>query len=335
MLGQAQRPLIWAGGGVIAAGASEALRRLAERIGGGVITTASGRGSLPEDDRHCIGFFANDQAVADLCAEADLLLAVGTRFRGTDTRNWQLALPAYKVQIDVDPSMLGRNYPVDVALVGDARLALEGLTTAVEARADREWLTRVGAARESARERVRAGLGRYAPVVDALRARLPRDAIVVRDVTIPASTWGSRLLETYTPRTTLHSATVAIGLGLGLAIGAAVGRPDRDVVLLVGDGGLALGLAELITAAECGARIRIVVFNDNGYGILRRVQDSRFDGRHFGVDLRTPDYVQLGDAMGIWAAQVRSPVEMGPQLDEAMLQDGPSLIEVVDGLVRP
>ena len=109
---------------------------------------------------------------------------------------------------------------------------------------------------------------------------------------------------------------------------ASVGCPRRDVALLVGDGGLALALAELITAAEHAARVRAIVFNDGGYGILRRVQDQRFDGRRVGVDLQTPDYVQLAGSMGIWAAQVRSPAEMAPQLDEALQQEGPALIEI-------
>jgi acetolactate synthase-1/2/3 large subunit len=276
----------------------------------------------------CIGNFGLDAAVGELLGEADLLLVVGTRFRGTDTRNWQLSLPSRRIQIDVDPSMLGRNYPVEVGIVGDARLALEALTNGVHQAASSEWQKRIADAREAAKMRVRGQLGPYERVLDDLRARLPRDAIVVRDVTIPASTWGSRLLETYVPRTTMHSATVAIGLGLAMAIGASVGRPDREVVLLAGDGGLALGLAELITAAECSARLRIVVFNDKGYGILRRVQEMRFEGRHVAVDLQTPDYLQLCASMGIWAGQVRSAVEMGPQLAEALQQDGPALIEI-------
>jgi acetolactate synthase I/II/III large subunit len=328
LLRAAERPLIWAGGGVISANASVALTRFAELIGAGVVTTASGRGSIPEDHSQCLGFFINDPDVAQLLAESDLLLAVGSRFRGTDTRTWQVALPPRRVQIDVEPSMLGRNYPVDVGIVGDARLALESLASLLEPTPKPAWLMRVKGARESARTTVRNSLGPYERVLDALRSRLPRDAIVVRDVTIQASTWGSRLLESYAPRSTMHSATVAIGLGLGLAIGASAGCPEREVVLLVGDGGLALALSELITAAEHAARVRVVVFNDGGYGILRRVQDQRFDGRHFGVDLRTPDYLQLAGSMGIWAAQVRSPAEMAPQLDEALQQAGPALIEL-------
>jgi acetolactate synthase-1/2/3 large subunit len=158
---------------------------------------------------------------------------------------------------------------------------------------------------------------------------------VVRDVTVPATTWGGRLLETYVPRTALYSATYAIGMGFGLAIGAAIGRPDRDVVLLTGDGGFVTALGELATAAQERARLRIVLFNDGGYGILRNLQDAHFEGRRFGVDLVTPDFLSVAESFGVWSGQVRSSVEMGPVLKEALHQDGPALIEVDMAAVGP
>jgi acetolactate synthase-1/2/3 large subunit len=335
LIQDARRPLIWAGGGTIASGASDALRRLAERIGAGVVTTAAGRGSLPEDHPQCIGFFGLDPAVGELYALCDLLLAVGTRFRGNETRAWQLTLPAPRVQIDVEPDLLGRNYPIDIGILGDARLSLEALLGSVAVSHRPEWLADVARARHTARERVRATLGPYERVLDDLRGTLERDAIVVRDVTIPATTWGARLLETYEPRTVLHSATYAIGMGFGLAIGASIGRPDRQVVLLAGDGGFVTALGELATAAQERARLTVVLFNDGGYGILRNLQDTHFEGRRIAVDLVTPDFTRLAESFGVWTAQVRSSVEMGPVLKEALHQDGPSLIEVDMPAVGP
>jgi len=335
LLAQAERPLIWAGGGTIASGASEALRRLAARIGAGVVTTASGRGSLPEDHPQCIGYFGLDPAVGALYEQSDLLLAVGTRFRGNETRAWQLALPVPRIQIDVEPSLLGRNYPIDIGIVGDARLSIEALLHSVGPSENAEWLAAVADARRTVRARVRATLGPYERVLDDLRGTLDRDAIVVRDVTIPATTWGARLLETYAPRTVLHSATFAIGLGFGLAIGACIGRPDRQVVLLAGDGGFVTALGELATAAQERARVTVVLFNDGGYGILRNLQDAYFERRRFGVDLVTPDFTRLGESFGVWTGQVRSSVEMGPVLKEALHQDGPALIEVDMASVGP
>src|SRR5262249_37068373 len=112
LIRSARRPLIWAGGGTVASDASKLVRELAERIGAGVLTSAAGRGAIPEDHPQCVGFFVVDPTLADLYAQSDLLLAVGTRLRGNETRNWELALPTPRIQIDVDPSMLGRNYPI-------------------------------------------------------------------------------------------------------------------------------------------------------------------------------------------------------------------------------
>jgi acetolactate synthase-1/2/3 large subunit len=335
LIAKAERPLIWSGGGTIAADASVALRQLAERTGAGVLTSAAGRGAIPEDHPQCIGYFTLDAAVAELYPRCDLLLIVGSRLRGNETRTWQVPLPQPRIQIDVEPELIGRNYPVDVAVAGDARLALEALLQRITTRANPEWLGAIQAAKQAARARMRSTLGPYERILDDLRECLGRDAIVVRDVTIPASTWGGRLLEAYVPRTALHSATYAIGLGLSMAIGASIGRPDRQVVALAGDGGFAAGVAELMTAAQERARVRVILFNDGGYGILRNLQDVHFDGRRFGVDLETPDYVELGRSFGVWAGQVRSSLEMRPQLIEALDADGPAILEVDMAAVGP
>jgi len=214
-------------------------------------------------------------------------------------------------------------------------LGLNALLQSAKPSADAEWLARVADARRAVRARARATLGPYERILDDLRHTLDREAIVVRDVTIPATTWGSRLLETYAPRTALHSATYAIGMGVGLSIGAAIGQPSRDVVLLAGDGGFVTALGELATAAQERAHVRVVLFNDGGYGILRNLQDAHFDGRRFAVDLLTPDFLALAESFGVWRGQVRSAVEMGPVLKEAVQQDGPALIEVDMAAVGP
>jgi acetolactate synthase-1/2/3 large subunit len=335
LIARARRPLIWAGGGTIAAGASAELRQLAERIGAGVLTSAAGRGALPEDHPQCIGFFRVDALLADLYADCDLFIAVGTRLRGNETRNWQLDLPTPRIQIDVEPDLLGRNYPVDVGIAGDARLALAALLSSVPAAHDAAWLALISEKRAAVRARARAPLGPYERILDDLRATLPRDGIVVRDVTVPATTWGSRLLEAYAPRSVLHPATYAIGMGVGLSIGAAIGHPSREVALIAGDGGFITAIGELATAVQERVRLRVILFNDGGYGILRNLQDAHFEGRRFGVDLGMPDFVRTAESFGAWAGQVRSAAEMGPVLKEAQQHDGPALIEVDMAAVGP
>ena len=369
-LASARRPLIWAGGGVRLADASGALRALAEWLGAGVITTQAGRGAIPEDHPLCIGYFGMDPAVEPLLAEADALLAVGTRFRSNETRNWQLPLPRPLLRIDIDPQEVTRNYQPDLALVGDARLTLEALLralgeTAPDARvsgdapnaptapqpvhgaapdpdrrarapgpgwrsspADPDWRARVADARRAARARWRAMLGPHERLLDDLRTTLPRTAIVVRDVTVPATVWGSRLLDVREPRAALHSASMAIGQGLPMAIGAAVGRPDRVIVLLAGDGGFATSLGELTTAVQERLRLVIILFNDAGYGILRNLQDAHFGGQRFGVDLHAPDFARTAEATGAMGCHVASLLEFSPALSEALASTGPVLVEV-------
>ena len=335
LISRARRPLIWSGGGTIAAGGAEELRQLAERIGAGVLTSAAGRGVLPEDHPLCIGFFPVDALLTDLYAQCDLFLAIGTRLRGNETRNWQLELPSPRVQIDIEPDLLGRNYPVDVGIAGDARLALAALLETVPAASDADWLRLIAEKRRAVRARARATLGPYERILDDLRATLPRDAIVVRDVTVPATTWGSRLLEIYAPRSVLHPASYAIGMGVSLSIGAAIGQPDREVALIAGDGGFVTAIGELATAVQERARLRVILFNDGGYGILRGLQDAHFDGRRFGVDLVMPDFVRTAESFGCWSGQVRSAAEMGPLLKEAQQHAGPAVIEVDMAAVGP
>jgi acetolactate synthase-1/2/3 large subunit len=106
-------------------------------------------------------------------------------------------------------------------------------------------------------------------------------------------------------------------------------------LLLAGDGGFVTAVGELATAAQEHARLRVVLFNDGGYGILRNLQDTHFDGRRLAVDLVTPDFPRLADSFGVWSGQVRSSVEMGPVLKEALQQDGPALVEVDMAAVGP
>ena len=322
LINAAQRPLIWAGGGVISGNAAAILTDIARRWGGGVITSAGGRGAFPEDDPLCIGNFAVDPSLADLVKDADLLLAVGTRFRANETSNWQLPLPPI-VYVDVEPSS---NYPARLVIHGDAEATLQALVSQVEPEERREWRQSVANARAEARRGMRLTLGPWEQIMDDLRAALPRPAIIARDVTVPATAWGSRLLEIYEPRTDIHSATLSIGLGLPMAIGAALARPSEPVCLLAGDGGFSISLAELATAVQERLNINVVLFNDSGYGILRNLQGAYFDGRGFSVDLPAPDWRKLAEAHGMWAADVRSSGEFRGAFDESLRQPGPTLL---------
>ena len=329
MLSASQRPLLWAGGGVIAAEAATEVRQLAERLGIPVITSVNGRGALPEDHPLCLGTLTNDAGVREIIANADLLLAVGTRFQGQATSNWQMKLPENLIHIDLDGGAIGRNYPAALGIVADARVALQQLLRVLPAGAPRgAYATEATEVRAAARERARAALGPQLTIMDDIRSLLERDATIVRDATVPMYVWGNRLLEIYEPRTSIYTSSYAIGPGLPLAIGAKLGRPDRQCVALCGDGGFMLNLSELATAVQHNVAVKVVLFNDKGYGVLRGVQDRQFEGRRIGVDLATPDFVKVCEGFGLVAERVSTVEDFRGALQRALDVEGPALLDV-------
>ncbi|MDV5149529.1 thiamine pyrophosphate-binding protein [Streptomyces sp. SBC-4] len=324
LLATARRPLVWAGGG--ATGARSEVLRFLEATGAGLITSNSGRGTVPEDHEQVIGNFATTPAARALLADADVLLTIGTHFRSNETADYTLDLPAAHIQIDIDAAALGRVYPVAHPLHGDAALTLESLTRHTVP-AEQGWRERVRAVRGDVRAALHDAIGPQAAICDAIRAALPREAVVARDVTIPSSSWGNRLLEMYDPRDNVFPRGGGIGQGLGMGIGAALARPDAPTVVLAGDGGLAVHLGELLTLAQERPRLTLIVFNDGGYGVLRNMQD-RHSERRSGVDLVTPDFELLARACGLPYLRIAAEEHAAPVIGEAVASDGPTLVEV-------
>lgn len=322
----ARRPLIWVGGGAKAAAAD--VVRLAEEWGAGVLSGNAGRGVVPDDHALLVGNFPTAEAVEPLLREADVLLTIGSHLRGQETKNFDLPLPSRHVQIDVDGDMIGKNFPVTVGLHADARTAVPALLGALgTAGTEESWAGRVAAVSAEVRAAHREDIGAYAGICDALAERLPRRAVIVRDVTVPASSWGSRLLPLYDLHDNVFAAGGGIGQGLAQATGAGVGRPGDPVVALVGDGGLQVHLGELAVLAVERPRVLLVVFNDGGYGILGNIQDARGVQRR-DVDLHTPDFALLAQSVGLPHTRVDSPAAFDQALQAALDGDGPSMIEV-------
>ncbi|MFC7882872.1 thiamine pyrophosphate-binding protein [Streptomyces sp. NPDC057376] len=324
LLASARRPLIWAGGG--ANTARDQLLALLEATGAGLLTSNSGRGSVPEDHGQVIGNFATTPAARALLADADVLVTVGTHFRSNETADYGLRLPEAHLQIDVDAAALGRVYPARHGLHGDAAAVLPRLTEAAVP-ADTEWTDRVRQVREQVRAALHDGIGPQAAICDGLAAALPRGAVVARDVTIPSSAWGNRLLPIHDPRANVFPRGGGIGQGLAMGIGAALARPDDPTVVIAGDGGLAVHLGELLTLAQERPRLTLIVFNDGGYGVLRNMQ-ATYTERRSGVDLFTPDFAQLAAACSLPYARIGDASEAAKVIDAAVASDGPTLVEV-------
>jgi acetolactate synthase-1/2/3 large subunit len=327
-LAAATRPVLWAGGGVVSAGAGPALVALAERLRAPVVTTIEGRGSIPEDHPLCLGALTTSPPVEDVVSGADLVLAVGTRFQGSSTRNWRLSFGGTLAHLDADPAVIGRNYPTALPVVGDARIGLELLLESVgEVSTDPGHAEKArGAA--SARCDARAGVGAdHCQIMDAIRRHAPRESVIVRDATVPAYVWGDRLLPILRPRTSIRPASAAIGPGLPLALGAAAGS-GHPAVLIAGDGGFMLHVGELTTAVQHALPVVICLFNDRGYGVLRGIEARQFEGRNFGVDLTTPDFPALAASMGVQATRVADPAEFEARFREAIASGRPALLDI-------
>ena len=328
LLKKAQRPVIWAGGGVVASGASSALRRLAEMLEAPVFPTTQGKGSLPDDHPLAAGNTLQHPLGSEYLASCDLMLAVGTRFPESETAAWSLRLPRQLIHIDVDEAEIGRNYPVSQGIVGDARLALEALIDLCPndgPRASRS--AEVAELRSCLLQDFQRQSPEAVELMRTLRSALPRETIIVPDLTVVAY-WCHHLLDVFEPRTYFTSMGFGtLGFGLPAAIGAKLAVPERPVVVLAGDGGFLFTCQELATAVQFGVAVVIIVFNDNGYGILRPQQQGRY-GRTNAADLVNPDFVALARAFGASGQRVEAIGELGAAIQSALDADSPSLIEV-------
>lgn len=333
----ARRPVIWAGGGVISADASQEVKQLAEMIGAAVITSQSGKGSIPEDHPQCIGHFAAYDLTKRLLKDSDLLISIGVRFRGNETANWKVPVPKEHIAIDADWQAINRTYEVTNGLVGDAKQILHTIIQEFSHNAiqpDPAYLDEVQSVRQELRSSLRATLGPYEQILDGMRKVLPRDSILVRDVTVQANVWGSRLFEIYEPRTSIHASGGGIGQGLPTAIGAQMAFKDRQVVLMAGDGGFMVNVGEMATAAQENLPLIVVLFDDAGYGVLRNIQDAAY-GRQVAVDLLSPDFVLLGQSMGFDSTRIGSPDEFVSALEKAVDTKKPTIIVVDMDAVGP
>jgi acetolactate synthase-1/2/3 large subunit len=326
MIAQAKRPMLWLGGG--ARGAAAAATALVER-GVGAVTSTNGRATVPEGHRWSLGAFNMTPAAQAIYAQSDLMLVVGSRLRGNETRNNAMALPRL-VQADADATQAGRNYPVELFVAGDARLVLEGLLARLPARlaTDATFLESIGAARAQGEAALRAMLGPYAAVADAISARVGDGRRPwVRDVTISNSTFGNRYVRLAAPNLGVHALGGGIGQGIAMGIGAGLAGAGKAVTL-VGDGAAQLSLGELAAAVESGTDAVFVLMNDQGYGVIRNIQDAQYGGRQHYASILTPDFGLICQAMGLPHARVSRTEDFAAALDAALAAPGPRMIEV-------
>ncbi len=326
LLGKAERPLIVSGGGILSSGAWDELRELAEMLEAPVVMTDNGRGGLSERN-----YLAQPQPAArELIPGADVVLAVGTRFfLGPQAAGMELPDGQVFVQIDIDDEEIGRNRQPDLGIRGDAKHAVGDLVRRVaphnRSRDSRESeLTAITAAR---RNRL-AGMEVQNGYAQAIRDELPDNGIFVNEST-QVGYFSRQGFPVYEPRTYLNSGYQGtLGYGFATALGAQVGNPDRKVVSINGDGGFMYNVQELSTMAHFDIPLVAIVFNDNAFGNVRRIQQERMGDHPFASDLSNPDFVKLAELFGVAGKRATNPDELRSALCEGFASNKPMLIEV-------
>ena len=344
LMWEAERPFIYAGGGIVAANASAELRELAETLDAPVVTTLMGLGAMPSEHPNFVsmpgmhGSYAANMGMTN----CDVLIALGVRFDDRVTGRLAAFAPHAKViHVDIDPAEIGKNRAADVPIVGDVKRVLGRLNTVLaETRPERKG--RLASARQAWWSQIRAWKAEHpmAPVtsdseikpqhlmqeIDRLSAG---EAIVCSDVG-QHQMWAAQLIRFNGPRQWINSGGLgAMGFGLPSAIGAQFARPDKLVFALVGDGGFQMSIPELSTVASNGLPVKIVVMNNGYLGMVRQWQELFFNNRLSSVELDCfPDAEKLAGAYGFKGRTIDKPWELASALEEAVREPGPYLLNV-------
>ena len=350
LLASASAPVIFAGNGATLSDASPQLLQIAELLSIPVATTLMAKGIFPEDHPLSLGMTGiwGTRVANDTAREADVILAVGTGFGEADCSSWNpkytFAIPPSKViQIDIDPQEIGKIYPVEVGIVGDAGATLGELHEALKAHGARPNAARVAAIgkgkaawqRELETEQRNAGKPIHpARLLNEIARVAPADTIFVTDVGWNKNGAGQQLVARH-PRTFLSSGGMAtMGFAPAAAIGAKIGAPDKTVVCLVGDGGFLSVVGALTTSVELGIPVVWIVFNNFCFSTIRTVGTTYFNNA-YGTEFTTPDgepynpdFVMLARAFGIESARVKEPDDLPAALTTAIGSGVPYLLDV-------
>jgi acetolactate synthase-1/2/3 large subunit len=329
-LDESERPLLYIGGGVHAAGAYAPLLELSRRADIPVVSSLHGLGAYPPDDPRFLGMLGMHGApyTNHATEEADVVLAVGARFDDRATGNPELfCRNARIIHIDVDPRELGKIKPIAYGVVADAQLALARLCECTRARERPRWRARIAELRA---ERPLQLSGHGTAFLQRLAAELDRRTIVTTDVG-QHQMWVAQCLPFHEPRTLLTSGGLGtMGFGLPAAIGAALACSGRKVVCVSGDGSLLMNVQELATLAELGLDVTTFVMNNAQLGLVRQQQQlfygQRYSAAHFA---RGTDFAALGRAFGVRGERARAEELSCARLRELLATPGPALIDVL------
>ena len=341
LLANAEYPLILAGGGVIISNASDELVQMSDLLIAPVATTFMGKGAFPEGHPLSLGSIGmhGNPAANRLMGEADVLLAVGTRFSDRATANLDTFAPnAKKIHIDVDAAEIGKNIEVDVPIVGDAKISLKLLHDAIAKKLPKMktsiWSKRVREAKEQLSPLLKDRPKDLVPkaLLTELRKLLPADTIVTTEVG-QNQMWSALYFQALKPRTFISSGGLGtMGFGFPAAIGAKVACPDRAVVDIAGDGSFLMTENELACSVAEKIPVIVVVLNNSVLGMVAQWQRTLYNRRYMAVNLgKSPDFVKLAEAYGAQGFRVNSIEEFQKAVKTALDSTVTSVIDVPIG----
>lgn len=344
MIWEAKRPFIYAGGGIVASGASDELRQLVEYVDAPAVCTLMGLGSLSSEHPNFIslpgmhGSYAANMGMT----ETDLIIALGVRFDDRVTGRLAAFAPHAKIiHVDIDPAEIGKIRTADIPIVGDVKKVLEKLVLALEEMAPemkarnaaprQEWWGQINAWKKEHPLEPEMSTSEIKPqhLITEIDRLSGGEAIVASDVG-QHQMWGAQFIRFHHPRLWINSGGLgAMGFGLPAALGAAFARPDKLVFALVGDGGFQMSIPELATIANYALPVKIIVMNNGYLGMVRQWQEMFYNNRLSSVQLDSfPDAEKLAGAYGFKGRTVESPRELRSALEAAVNEPGPYLLNV-------
>lgn len=339
-LEKAERPVIYAGGGILSSNASAELLDLAETLQIPVVVSLIGKSCMPEDNPLCLGMpgMHGSRAANAALQNSSLIFAVGTRFADRVTGRLSAFAPDAKViHVDIDPAEIGKNRNADIPVVGDARLVLAAINEQLHKDQaqpiDAEWVAKIdGIRRESPfyyEKRDDAIQPEYAlELLDKLTK--DRDTVFTTEVG-QHQMWAAQYLHCTRPRTFLSSGGAGtMGFGFPAAIGAQEGCPNSLVVCIAGDGSLQMNIQEMATAYEAGTPVKVLLLNNSTLGMVHQWQDLFYNKRYSQtVFTGNPDFVKLAEAYHWYGDSVSDPAQLEGAMEKWLSQEGPALLEVV------
>jgi acetolactate synthase-1/2/3 large subunit len=334
MINESECPVMYVGGGTISSGCADLVKKMSEKGNIPVTTTLMGLGAFPEEHKNALQMLGmHGTAYANLAVtNTDCLIAIGARFDDRITGKISEFAPNAKIiHFDIDPTSVSKNVPVDIPVVGDAKLSLKGLMPKLKKKARKKWFTQINEWKKQYPLCYKDnGLKPQYVIEELYKLTKKRKTIICTEVG-QNQMWAAQFYKYSKPRTLVTSGGLGtMGFGLPAAIGAKVGKPDHLVVNIAGDGSIQMNIQELVTASANGIDVKVLILNNGYLGMVRQWQELFYDRRYANTPLKetNPDFVKLAEAFGCKGIKVTKKKDVIPALKEMIAYKGTVVMDV-------